>query len=249
MGQPAARHLHGVQVIHGDQSLEGRRVLKVVAVVTEFDFIHLHRRMVAINPLRRRRLGAQLDVDVHEVAQLVLYCLLRSLGEAGEVERQLGSAELPGHETVDVSHETVVGLLPHLKQESGLRRVRGPDLELEHVDDPHEEWHTVCTGPVLQLGLLALHLSIEVDGRLEAVLAPGAQVDVELRQPHLQLLRALEIALGLPVLQLAALQQVALNGAPLLPRPRVNVLERTSSVLLWGVKLQRAKVCHWQTSH
>mmetsp|Transcript_33855 Transcript_33855/g.107519 ORF Transcript_33855/g.107519 Transcript_33855/m.107519 type:complete len:273 (-) Transcript_33855:373-1191(-) len=175
--------------------------------------------------------------------QFLLHRPLGRLDETWLIKGHLCGAQLLRHESVDDSHTAVLGLLPGLEKElPGQPRIRGLHLQLQHVHHPHQQGHAVVPAPVLQLRLLALHLVEEVLQRAAALLAPGLQVQVKLRQPGPQALGVLEGASLLPLLQRAALEQVALDLRPLQPAPRVHVLQRPGALLARRLELQRVEV-------
>mmetsp|Transcript_52110 Transcript_52110/g.158267 ORF Transcript_52110/g.158267 Transcript_52110/m.158267 type:complete len:235 (+) Transcript_52110:1096-1800(+) len=72
--------------------------------------------------------------------------------------------------------------------------------------------------------------------------APRVQVDVELLEPRLQVSRALERPLLLPLLQDAAVEQIPLDRDPIQPNPRVDVLQLAVAGLVGVLELQRVEI-------
>mmetsp|Transcript_107863 Transcript_107863/g.302039 ORF Transcript_107863/g.302039 Transcript_107863/m.302039 type:complete len:286 (-) Transcript_107863:1110-1967(-) len=155
-GQALADDLDGVEVVHGRHVFEGGRVLEVETVVAELHLHNLDSGTVRVVLAGQGALG-QAGVHVSEVGKLLVHDGLRGRLELLRIKGQICGVQLPRHSPVDVADLPIRTLLPHLKQEFLLRG--GFDrrhLQLQHVDDAHEQWDAVVSAPPLELRLRPL---------------------------------------------------------------------------------------------
>mmetsp|Transcript_154956 Transcript_154956/g.496613 ORF Transcript_154956/g.496613 Transcript_154956/m.496613 type:complete len:421 (-) Transcript_154956:8-1270(-) len=143
-------------------------------------------------------------------------------------------------------------LVPHLEEKLlVVRGLHGGHFHLQHVDHTHQQGNAVVTTPPLELRLRRLQLAPKFVHAFPGDAAaaqrwprapPTLQVNVELAQPSLQLIGRGEGSLGLSLLHLAAVEEVALDHAPLEPDPSMDVLELSLAILVGMFELQGVEV-------
>mmetsp|Transcript_3053 Transcript_3053/g.11830 ORF Transcript_3053/g.11830 Transcript_3053/m.11830 type:complete len:311 (+) Transcript_3053:796-1728(+) len=250
MWQARTLHLHGVEVVHRVQAWEGGALFDVVVHADQLGAEHVDLR-VAVHVLGGRRpAGVQREMHISQIIDLTLDHSLRGPVESRLVEGHLGTRQLLGHEPAYVSHATVSRLTPGLQQELVLQpRVIGDDLQLQNVDDAHQQLHAVVPAPELELRLVVLDLLEKSGTGLEALCAPPLGRQAVLHEPDLERLRRREGTLFLGLLQLTSLEQVPLDGRPIQPVPSVDVLQLSLAGAVVGiVVLQGVEIDAWEAA-